>query len=108
MTTMKMLAVLCLFVLGALSAPERDGDLYDMFDAKMILEDDKLRSKAIDCLLDRGVCDDYQPIRDKGPRLIKTRCEDCTPEQKAVFEESMKILEEKFNNDFKEIIAKYA
>ena len=85
-----------------------DGDVFDGMDVKAILSDREKLLKAYNCLMDRGPCGEFQAIRDRAPKILKNRCADCTPSQKAKFNELKTRLRSEHGANYNEMIAKYA
>ncbi|KAJ0174097.1 hypothetical protein K1T71_010243 [Dendrolimus kikuchii] len=76
---------------------------YDKIDADKIINDDKLFSAYLDCMLDRGPCtleysEDFKKLL---PEVIATSCEKCSPVQRQNVRKTVRALTEKRPDDFK-------
>ncbi|KAL4715055.1 hypothetical protein ACJJTC_003206 [Scirpophaga incertulas] len=82
---------------------------YDKIDVDKIINDDTLFQAYIDCMLDKGPCDQENSADFKKllPEVISTTCEKCSPIQKKNVKKTVRAITEKKPEMFKEFIAKY-
>ncbi|XP_047997169.1 allergen Tha p 1-like [Leguminivora glycinivorella] len=96
--------LLCLGLLATVAAQNYD----EVFktDASAILEDKAKWKMLFNCLMNRGPCEEYQVIKDALPKLVATKCEECTPEQKEKFNKIMQQFAQKYPEDYAELSKK--
>ncbi|CAG9795807.1 unnamed protein product [Diatraea saccharalis] len=82
---------------------------YDKIDVDKILGDEALFNAYLDCLLDKGPCnqENAADFRKLLPEVIATACGKCTPIQRQGVRKTVKAITQKKPEQFKEFIAKY-
>nr|AXF48702.1 chemosensory protein CSP2 [Lobesia botrana] len=100
--------LLILLSLG-LFAGTMAGDIEDMFkvDPEPLLKDQDKWKVLFECLMDRAPCGEYQIVRDTLPKVLASKCEQCTPEQKEKLDNVVKAYLDKYPKDYAEIMNKY-
>ncbi|XP_049877115.1 ejaculatory bulb-specific protein 3-like [Pectinophora gossypiella] len=100
-----VIAVLALAIPTVFSYDEK----YDKLDVDKIIGDDSLFDAYIQCLLDKGPCsvEHSADFRKLVPEVIADACAKCTPLQRTNVRKTVKALQEKKPQEFKEFRAKY-
>nr|AYN07339.1 chemosensory protein 11 [Yemma signatus] len=100
-----ILALLVLGLAGLVAAQGQGGPQYttrfDNVNLDDILSNDRLYRKYYDCLMSRGKCTpDGKELKERLPEAMRTRCEKCTPRQKAGAEKVVRFLLKKKPADY--------
>ncbi|XP_063540214.1 allergen Tha p 1-like [Cydia strobilella] len=98
-----------LLCLGCLLAIVAAGDYDELLqtDTEVLLKDESKWKTLFNCLMGRGPCEVYEDIKDTLPKLVLSKCGECTPEQKKKFEKTMQQFLERYPEDFIALSNKY-
>ncbi|EZA60473.1 ObirCsp6 [Ooceraea biroi] len=89
-------------------AAERYPVKYDDVDVERILQNNRVLTNYIRCMLDEGPCTaEGRELRKTLPDALSTGCTKCNDKQKTVAEKVIGHLKAKRSKDWERLIAKY-
>ncbi|XP_060867620.1 ejaculatory bulb-specific protein 3 [Metopolophium dirhodum] len=89
-------------------AEEKYTTKFDNFDVDKVLNNDRILTSYIKCLLDQGNCtNEGRELKRVLPDALKTDCSKCTTVQKDRSEKVIKFLIKNRSTDFDHLTAKY-
>ncbi|XP_061720404.1 uncharacterized protein LOC133527418 isoform X2 [Cydia pomonella] len=83
--------------------PGEDFEILFQTDPKPLLQDKTKWKFLFECLMDMRPCGLYMNVKDALPKLVRSKCEGCTPEQKEKFEKTLQQFLEKYPEDYTEL-----
>lgn len=103
---------LCLMLVASLVyctlAEEKYTTKFDNFDVEKVLNNNRILTSYIKCLLDEGNCtNEGRELRKVLPDALKTDCNKCTTIQKDRSEKVIRFLMKNRTTDFERLTAKY-
>nr|ULF48244.1 chemosensory protein 3 [Acyrthosiphon pisum] len=89
-------------------AEEKYTTKFDNFDVEKVLNNDRILTSYIECLLDQGNCtNEGRELKRVLPDALKTDCSKCTDVQKDRSERVIKFLIKNRSAEFDKLTAKY-
>ncbi|KAL5243454.1 hypothetical protein ACI65C_010864 [Semiaphis heraclei] len=89
-------------------AEEKYTTKFDNFDVDKVLNNNRILTSYIKCMLDEGNCtNEGRELRKVLPDALKTDCSKCTEVQKDRSEKVIKFLIKNRSSDFDRLTAKY-
>nr|ACZ58023.1 chemosensory protein 5 [Adelphocoris lineolatus] len=81
---------------------------YDYIDVDQVLNNTRLYTKYVECLLGQGKCTpEARELRDKLPEALQTNCARCSERQASESHRVIRFLIQNRQEDFKLLEAKY-
>lgn len=104
---MKSIIVL-LVVVSVVVAENKYTNKYDNVDVDKILQNQRVLTNYIKCMLDEGSCTaEGRELKKTLPDALATGCAKCNNDQKAYAEKVINHLKTKRPNDWNRLVAKY-
>ncbi|XP_050425056.1 ejaculatory bulb-specific protein 3-like [Adelges cooleyi] len=92
----------------AMPAEEKYTSKYDNFDVEQVLNNQRILTSYVKCMMDEGSCtNEGRELKKHLPDALKTNCSKCTDVQKETSEKVLRFLQKNRADDFERLNKKY-
>jgi hypothetical protein len=100
--------IFCAFAVAALAAENKYTNKYDNVDVDKILNNDRVLTNYIKCLMDEGPCtSEGRELKKTLPDALNSGCTKCNQKQKETAEKVIRHLSQKRTRDWERLTKKY-
>ncbi|KAJ8717288.1 hypothetical protein PYW08_005687 [Mythimna loreyi] len=105
---MKVLIVLAALVAFAAAAALTPGELQmlEAFDYNGLFSNEEQRKIVFDCIMDKGNCGGYKTLVELSTKVVASKCAECSPNQKKIYDRVVEQLQEKFEPVYTALLKK--
>nr|AGY49261.1 putative chemosensory protein [Sesamia inferens] len=105
MKVLVVLSALIAFTAAAALSPS-ELDMLEAFDYDTLFANDEHRNIVFNCMLEKGDCGDFKQVAELSREIVKNKCAECSPKQKAKYDTVMKKLHDNFEPFYNDLMKK--